>query len=137
MNSKDKGVVSVLSLAASAIALICFVTGRSTLSDFVSPHTASPSPSSAPGSAPASPAPVAQTEQTLTQAAFFVHYGHPPGRGGDDYDPDDRESDRQKLVGALETYVAAAQSLPQERSRLARAQALLHQLSKVRSPAAG
>ena len=135
MDKKDRSVVSVLSLAASAIALICFITGRTTLWDFLSPHSAPASASPARAASPVPAAPsfsTAETEKTLSQAAFFVHFGHLPGHGTDDYDADDTEEDRQKLVGVLETYVAAAQNQPKEKARLARAQALLHQLGKMR-----
>ena len=137
MDSKDKSVVSVLSLAASAIAVICFVTGRSTLSDFLSPHPASATAPrflttpGASGPVSASPSMAEQTEQMLVQTAFFIHEGHPAGRGGDDYDADDHEDDRQKLISSLERYIVAAQRLPQERGRLARAEALLRQLNKM------
>ena len=134
MDKKDKNVVSVLSLAASAIALICFITGRTTLWDFLSPHSApaSAAPVQAASAAPPASGPsTAETEKTLSQAVFFVHFGHLPGHGTDDYDADDTEADRQTLVSDLETYVAAAQNHPKEKARRARAQTLLHQLGKM------
>ena len=128
MNSKDKSVVSVLSVAASALALICFVTGRTSLSSFVSPQS-SPVSAPSPATTPTSSTPsTAQTESILTQAAFFVHFHHLPGHGTDDYEADDTEQDRQNLITALETYIASASDKPQEKKRLARAQDLRHQL---------
>ncbi len=134
MNSKGIGVVSVLSLAASALAVICFVTGRTTLSDFVAPHSSPASAASAPSPAPApvSAGPSAvQTEQMLSQVAFFVHYNHLPGHGTDDYDADDTEQDRQTLIAQLEMYIAFASDKPQEKKRLTRAQVLRHLLGQM------
>ena len=129
MNSKDKSVVSVLSVAASALALICFVTGRTSLSSFVSPQLSpASSPITPPSTSAGSSTSAAQTESTLTQAAFFVHFHHLPGHGTDDYEADDTEQDRQNLITALETYIASASDKPQEKKRLARAQDLRHQL---------
>ncbi len=134
MNSKDIGVVSVMSLAASALAVICFVSGRTKLSDFVAPHSAPaaapPALSSPPAAQNAGTSP-AETEKMLSQAAFFVHYGHLPGHGTEDYDADDTEQDRQILVSKLETYIASAPDQPQEKKRLAHAQNLCHLLGQM------
>lgn len=146
MNTKDRNVVSVLSLAASAIAVICFVTGRTSLSDFT-PGRSAAAPASVVSLPSRPPAPInpvvqsAQTEQMLAQAAFFVHYGHLPGHGTDDYDADDTENDRQKLIGDLETFIASAsvglaqKDNSQQKKQLARAQSLHHALGQMK-PAA-
>ena len=134
MNSKGVGVVSVLSLAASALAVVCFVTGRTTLSDFVAPHSSPASAASAPISAPApvSAGPSAgQTERMLTQAAFSCITITFQGHGTDDYDADDTEQDRQTLITQLETYIAFASDKPQEKKRLTRAQGLRHLLGQM------
>ena len=131
-NSRGTGVVSVLSLAASAPAVICFVTGHTTLSSFLSPSSALPAPmvSAAPTQT--------QTEQLFSQAAFFVHYGHLPGRGSDDYDADDIEDDRQRLIAELESYIVSVPVGPPGkagavvRESLARAQSLRHALAEMK-----
>ena len=133
LNVRGKGVVSVLSVAASALAVICFVTGRTTLSDFVSPAHSAASPPVVSAASTRT-----QTEQLFSRAAFFVHYGHLPGRGTDDYDADDTEDDRQSLIAGLESYIASAPGgLPGKagaagRKSLARAQSLRQALTEMK-----